>query len=117
MLDIYLKAACKQLSKTLNEISEEKVFKKQIFFGAGNKNPSLDFTEQQCSVLRHKIEKAFTIISGMQQNGLQGHKFDEQSDQDGEHKLYSIVEDIVMGLTGININLEESVVYGKEKKT
>lgn len=86
--------------RVIPEQPEGHAFEKQVFMGGGA------HSERDCGLLFGKLEEALTVLSGMQQNGLMGYEFDEDSDREDGERLEAIVRDMAMALTGKEINLK-----------
>jgi len=96
-----LEIAIDRSGYSLESIADKILFDDQIFMGAGNpNNPEFDFTGQQMALVHHLVNEAFSVIGGMQQNGLMGYEFCDQSHKEDERKLSGIVENIRIALLG-----------------
>jgi hypothetical protein len=85
----------------VDDIISKRIFTEQIFMGAGHpSDPQKDFTGQEQAVVHHLIDEAFSIISGMEQNGGMGTEFDEKHQARSQQKLEAIVENIKTALLG-----------------
>lgn len=100
-----LDAFCKGRSVNKKDIAQMQVFDRIIFMGAGGDTPSRNHTGQQIAILHHKIDYILSLLSGIQQNGLQGHRFDHDSNNEDCKQLHKMVEEVVMALTGISVNI------------
>ncbi len=89
MLDI----ACLRLDKLKDEIIEKRYFEKQIFLGAGSKNPREDFSGQDISILYAKMNYCISLLGGMQQGDC-----DKEEIQKYEKEIKSIYEEIGIAL-------------------
>ena len=67
-------------------------FARSIFVGNGN----LSYAKLQ--LLHQKLDKAYCIIGGMEQNGGMGTQFDEESHKQDSEDLKSLVDDIITAL-------------------
>lgn len=66
----------------------ERCFEKNIFMG------SWPFCQGEVQLLHRKLDKAFYILGGMQQNGGQGTEFDYETDKEDCAAIALILEDI-----------------------
>ena len=99
--------ASERLGMPIDQMAYKKCFSRPIFMGNGGDTAGEDGTSQKMAILYHKVDRALSILGGAQQNGLQGHRFDEQSDKDDDAALDEIVRDIAMALTGKEIRFIE----------
>lgn len=63
-------------------------------------DPEKDFTGQEMALVRHLVEEAFSLMGGMQQNGLMGTAFDKEENIKSEQKLKAIADNIRTALLG-----------------
>lgn len=70
----------------------EKCFEKNIFMG------SWPYCQAEVQILHKKIDKAYWILCGLQQNGGQGTEFDYDSDKKGCEDIKAILDDITTAL-------------------
>lgn len=86
---------------SVDTITDRKMFARQIFMGASHpSDPEKDFTGQEMALVRHLVEKAFSLISGMQQNGGMGTEFDKNEQEQSQRKLEAIADNIRTALLG-----------------
>jgi len=87
------------LMQIIPEQPDGHAFEKQIFMGSGA------HSERDCGLLFGKLREALSVLSGMQQNGMMGYEFDEDSDRKDTERLEAIVRDMAMALAGREIEL------------
>lgn len=66
---------------------EGRLFEEAIFMGRG------DYSKRECSVLLDRVEKAFSILSGLQQGG-------DDDDYKGHNYIAKVAQDVAMALCG-----------------
>jgi len=86
------------MMQVIPECPDGRAFEKQIFMGSGA------HSERDCGLLFGKLREALSTLSGMQQNGMMGYEFDEDSDRKDAEMLEAIVRDMAMALTGREID-------------
>lgn len=94
--------------KINNNENKGNMFIDQIFLGSGHSSDETrNFSGQEVALLHYLLDSAIETLGGIQQNGLQGYEFDNDSHNKGEEKLKNIVHNIVVGLLG----KQEEVAY------
>lgn len=63
-----------------------------IHMGGGN------FSEAQCEYLHKRLDDALSWLSGAQQNGLQGHLFDQECDNEATKEIDNVIREITIAL-------------------
>lgn len=102
-----LAAYCKGERTDRISILEKPVFDGQIFCGAGGDTPERNHTGQQIALLYYKIDHAICCLSGLQQNGGMGTKYDKQYEKTAEAEIDRTVRDVAMALAGKRIKFVE----------
>ena len=86
---------------SVDTIADRKIFARQIFMGGGHPtDPEKDFTGQEMVLVHHLLDEAFSLISGMQQNGGMGTEFNEEEQSQSQRKLKAIADNIRIALLG-----------------